>query len=63
MSSKYRGKFTNSRECKHAEEVMMELVVVKESCPVKFKSSSGTLFSDKHRCQECEHFEKEENHE
>ena len=57
---KYRGKYTNCRQCKHAEEVMMELVVVKETCPKKFKSSFGTLFSDKHKYQECEYFAKED---
>lgn len=56
----YRGKYTNSRQCKHAEEVIAELVAVKETCPKKSKGSFGTLFSDKHKCQECEYFEKEE---
>lgn len=58
----YRGKYTNSRECKHVIDTMMVLVAVKESCPKKWRSSFGNLYSDKHKCQECEHFEKEEKH-
>ena len=55
---KYRGKYKKCRTCVHAVEPMMELVIVKESCPEKWENkSTGTMFSDKHRCEACEHYE------
>ena len=55
---KYRGKYKKCRTCVHAVEPMMSLVVVKESCPNKWFSSIGTMFSDKHRCETCKDYHK-----
>lgn len=54
--AKYRGKYKKCRSCVHAVEPLMELVIVLETCPKLFKSSSGTSFSDKHICEECEFY-------
>lgn len=56
---KYRGKYKKCRSCVHAVEPLMELVIVLETCPKLFKSSNGTLFSDKHTCEECEFYREE----
>ena len=53
--AKYRGKYKKCRECKHAKEVMMWLVRVKETCPKHIKFSS-MLAVDKPTCETCEHF-------
>ena len=57
---KYMGKYKKCRKCKHAEEVMMWLVKVNESCPKHVKFSS-CLAVDKPTCERCEHFEPRES--
>jgi len=53
--AKYRGKYKKSRMCLHAIEVMMVMVFVKDSCPMKVQFSSGPMV-EKFTCEECTEF-------
>ena len=59
MPRKYRGKYTNARDCKHANgtEGLMASVWIKEGCPHYGKFSHD--FVPVAYCQNgCEHYEK-----
>jgi predicted RNA-binding Zn-ribbon protein involved in translation (DUF1610 family) len=57
MKNQYKGKYTKCRTCKHIEEVMNFLVVVKQSCPYKVPNVGN---STKSRCQQCDKWEVKE---
>ena len=58
--AKYRGKYKKCRECKHVEEIMNWIVLIKQSCP-KHVNFGGTLAVDKPTCERCEYFEPKES--
>lgn len=58
--AKYRGKYKKSRTCVNATEVMMELVRVNKNCPHGIFKMNGDSFSNKHKCEECGHWQERE---
>ncbi|RNC62795.1 MAG: hypothetical protein AWM53_02014 [Candidatus Dichloromethanomonas elyunquensis] len=56
---KYKGKYKKSRSCIHAEQPLMFMVIVKDTCPKKVKFSSAYMV-DKPTCEECECHEPKE---